>query len=337
MLRATVNEKQSIITEEAPIPQPQDGEMTVRVECALAGAGGGAAGGEGSSRSLACGLSGTVHSAGAGVTAFRAGQQVMFTLGCGCHECPACERGNEGCCGSYARNTVRYGMAQYVLLPAAVVRYNTFLKPDSLSFAQAAFLDPLARLLNGLRRIRIGGDDTVVILGSGYLSLLLLRTLKAAVRPRAVAVCGIGEHRLQKARELGADYTIDPQKEDLTAAVMRITEGYGAQAVIDTASIPAAWDSMLGLASKAASLLFCGDGPSGHKLQLDATRVHYDQMTLCGVCGCSSADALKACELLSQGTVDPAPMIGASFPLAEAGSAFLRLTDGQDTVCTVIP
>src|SRR5690606_16350431 len=95
--------------------------------------------------------------------------------------------------------------ADYVLLPAKVVRQHLFRKPEHLSFAEAALLEPLACIVRGWRRL--GRPESVVIIGVGAIGLLHVAVGKALGCPSVTAVGG-RQSGLELARALGADRVI---------------------------------------------------------------------------------------------------------------------------------
>lgn len=337
MIRATVNASRSAVIEDVPIPQARPGEIVLKVECALTCGKDKLAWNNGEQTPLGREFSGTVHQVGAGVTKFAAGQAVMTTCSSSCHTCFSCQRGREGYCEHFADNATQHGMAQYAVLSPAVVEHNTFIKPANLSFVQAAFLEPLSLVMSDLRQLTIHPEDVIIIMGSGALGLLQLLAIKATASPKAIIMVGTNASHLQQARQLGADYTINAQSEDVEAAVKRYTADYGAQIVIDNANIPETWDTLMNLVSKAATLLICGGCPNEHLLELDTARVHYDQMTIIGSSNYSGTDVEQAYQLLASGCLDPSPLITASVPLAEVNEAFKRLAQGDSVKFAILP
>ncbi|MBQ7568589.1 zinc-binding dehydrogenase [bacterium] len=335
MIYASIKDQQNAILEEAPIPQPQEDEIVVKVACALTSENDRRAWASGADTAIGSAISGTVHAVGAKVSKFEVGQEIMCARSGSCHKCGNCLRQREHYCDSFDKNAIQHGLAQYALLSADVTEYSTFAKPDSLSFAKAAFLEPMSQVMHGLRQLTIHPDDTIVILGGGTLGLLYLLAIKATAQPQSVILVSTKQQHLEIASRIGADYAdymVNPSEENLQEAIMRYTNGYGAQIVIDCAGTPEVWESMLGLASKAATLLFSGGFSSGYKLQLDTTRVHYDQMTLIGACNYSSEDVAEAQRLLASGEINTQHLISGTLPLSEINSAFRKLTaDGAIT------
>ncbi|MDO5295706.1 MAG: zinc-binding dehydrogenase [bacterium] len=337
MLRAVINNKQNAVVEEVPLPQPQDNEIVIKIASALTCGSDKISWCSGTRLAIGREFSGTVHAVGANVHKFQVGQAVMTTCCSSCHKCDYCLRGKESYCANFDDHSAIHGIAQFVLLPADVVAYNTFLKPDSLSFTQAAFLEPLSLVMHSLNQLTIHNEDTVVILGSGALGLLQLLAIKATASPQRIILVDTENHSLYLARQLGADHTVNSHEENLQEAIKRYTQNYGAQIIIDNANVPESWDCMLSLASKAATLLTCGGCPSEHLLQLDATRVHYDQMTILGACNYSSQDVAQAQRLLASGALDPQPLVTASLPLTDINKAFQELSLGEAIKFAIIP
>ncbi len=91
---------------------------------------------------------------------------------------------------------------------------------DNLSYEEGALLEPLYGVLGGMRSLDLKPGDTVVVLGLGPIGLLYVQAAKIGM---ASAIIGIGHHenRIQKARELGADFVINSLKEDMVKSVLK--------------------------------------------------------------------------------------------------------------------
>ncbi len=337
MLRAVVNGKRHLECIEVAKPEPGPGEMVIEVKCALTCGSDKVAWINGNATPIGREFSGIVHSVGKGVEEFQVGQAVMTTYSASCHECSACARQHESYCDKFSVNAAEHGFSQYVKLAADVVKYHTFPKPDSMSFACAAFLEPLALTVHTLVQPVIKTEDTVVILGSGALGLLQLITLRKLYNPAQIILVSNEPLHLDLAQKLGATHVINAHGDNLRQIVRLYTDDYGAQLIIDNAGVPESWDSMLSLASKAATILTCGGCPSDYNLSVDATCLHYDQITFLGSCNYNRVDVLKAFDLLVSGQINPMPLITASLPIQDLDSAFSKLANGEGVKFAIDP
>ena len=181
---------------------------------------------------------GEVVEVGEGVSEFKVGDRVAGEAHKGCGYCRNCLRGNYTICLNYGRAETghrHYGFTQ----PGANCEYNAYhVKAvhkiaDSLCFAHASLLDTAGVAMHGIKLIGITPGGTVAIYGPGPIGLCAMQIVKG-MGARTVIMVG-RRHRLQVAREIGADFVIDFEKEDPVKRIMEITGGIGADEVLECA------------------------------------------------------------------------------------------------------
>jgi L-iditol 2-dehydrogenase len=131
------------------------------------------------------------------------------------------------------------GFAEYVAVPAWLLHRI----PEGVSYEEAALLEPMAIAVHGiLERAKVEPEDFVVVLGCGPLGLLALQLAKSEGASR-VFITGVNQDeklRLRIAEKLGADRTINVQKEDPVMIVKEMTRGIGADLVVELSGSPGA-------------------------------------------------------------------------------------------------
>ncbi|WP_020619779.1 zinc-dependent alcohol dehydrogenase family protein [Paenibacillus daejeonensis] len=251
---------------EVPIPQPGQGEVLIRMKASAICRsdmslyyGNPVVGGEAAT-------SGCIHPGhepageiveiGAGVERFKNGDRVAVYLAIGCGECAHCKSGYKMFCTDW--QCIGFdkhgGDADYVVVPEE----NCMRIPDEMSYLVAAVsTDAVGTLYHAQKRLAINGRDTLVIFGMGPMGgagVMVARGLGATV----IAVDMLDE-RLEMAKELGAEYTING-KEDVLARIMELTGGRGADAVIDCSGSPHAQNTALNSLRAHGRAAFIGEG-----------------------------------------------------------------------------
>ncbi|MFO7697791.1 MAG: alcohol dehydrogenase catalytic domain-containing protein [Anaerolineae bacterium] len=152
-----------------------------------------------------------------------------------CGECYWCRHGQYNLCDPHAVfGIVKHngGWARHMVYPKGSIVHKV---PDSIAWADAAIVEPLACALHGVNRARIQFGETVVVMGCGAIGLLMLQGAKLK-NPRQVIAVDLNDHRLDVARDLGADITINPLHEDALERVRSVTEdGIGCDVVLEVA------------------------------------------------------------------------------------------------------
>ena len=128
--------------------------------------------------------------------------------------------------------------------------------PDGLSDEIASILSVARVALHGSRRGRIEFGDTVAVVGMGLMGQLAIQHARLSGATTTIAV-DTDEWRLNLAKELGADHTINPEHEDATEKIGRLTEG-GADVVLETAGAPSAVPVAISLARYGARVVIVG-------------------------------------------------------------------------------
>jgi NADPH:quinone reductase-like Zn-dependent oxidoreductase len=198
--------------------------------------------------------------------------------------------------------------------------------PDSLSFEEAAafplVFETAYRMLVARARLRPGEWVLVWGIGGGVATaaLSLAKALGAAV-----AVTSSSDDKLDRARELGADAAFNHEREDVVAAIRELTEGRGADVVVDDVG-EATWRRSLEAARVEGRIVVCG-ATTGANPPAALHRVWWKQLSILGSTMGTPEDFRAAMELVVAGRARP--VIDAVFPLAEARSAHERLEAGE--------
>ena len=168
---------------------------------------------------------GIVAAVGDGVIAFHPGDRVTFDSTVFCGACPFCLRGEMNLCdrrqvigvscGEYRRNGA---FAEYVTVPEQIVHRL----PDSMSFAEAAMLEPVSVALHAVKVSEIRGGETALVIGAGMIGLLTLQAARAAGCSR-ILIADVDATRLRLADSLGATETLHVSGDDLVKEVLRRT------------------------------------------------------------------------------------------------------------------
>jgi L-iditol 2-dehydrogenase len=320
--------------EEVPTPSPGRGEILVRIGSALT-----------------CGTdlktyrrghpvimketpalfghewAGTVAVIGEGVEAFQVGDRVVGANSAPCHRCFPCLLGRVNLCEDLQFLNGAY--AEYIRVPARIVRENLLHLPPHLSFAQAALVEPLACAIHGIERSGATLGQTLCIFGAGPMGLLL--TLLGKLRGCRVILIGKRELRLKKGEELGADVVLDATKgSDVVAETRRLTPGSrGADVTIEATGRPEVWEQAVEVTRKAGTVVLFGGCEPGTTFRVDTRRMHYEELTLLGVFHHTPRYIREALRLLSEGRIDGDPLLTHRMRLSSLPEAFELLSRGE--------
>ncbi|HSG81016.1 MAG TPA: zinc-binding dehydrogenase [Gemmatimonadota bacterium] len=299
--------------ESAPVPEPADGELVARVSVALTCGTDLKTFQRGHARLKVPGLlghewSGVVEAVGDGVTAFRPGDRIVATPTAPCGDCVYCLRGAENLCLHLFEDMAMGAYGEYILVPRQVVNRNAYRVPAEVSDFDAAFLEPLACTVHGADLVQLGGDRSIVFLGDGAIALLFAQVARLRGAGQVILV---GKHtdRLEIARQVGVDQVVDGKRGDVVAAVDALTDGLGADVVVECVGRPEAWEEAVALARRGGEVLLFGGCEKGSTACVDTERVHYEEITLKGGFHYTPDSVRRAWELITSGAMRLDPLV----------------------------
>lgn len=271
---------------------------------------------------LGCDVAGVVREVGELVTWVKPGDEVMLQPGVACGHCAECLAGRDNMCDGY--DIIGYGRDGGYAELVAVPGINIIPKPKNLSWEEAAAL-PLVTLtawhmLMARAHVQPGEHVLVHAAGSGVgsVGIQIAKLLGARVITTASS-----EEKLTKARELGADETIDYTQADWPKEVRRLTNGRGVDVVFEHTGA-ATWPGSILSLKKGGRLVTCG-ATSGFDAKTDLRHVFYRHLTILGSMMGSKADLLAAMKFIESGKIRA--VVDQILPLSEARKAHELMED----------
>lgn len=246
-------------------------------------------------------MAGVIERVGEGVAGVHPGERVVVCPIIACGECYFCLIGRRNRC--LKRVTLGYdedgGFATYVRVPAALVSMGHVIKIDSeIDDEVAAMTEPFACVLNSLESCRVQPGSTMVIIGAGPMGLMHL-VLGRALGAARIIISDPVEARLKAAAELGATVCINPERHDLIRETLAMTGGLGADAGFLSVGNVQPVEAGLGAVRKQGYFNFFAGFPPGSRLDIDANRIHYDELFLTGTQNANTDQYVRAARLLS--------------------------------------
>ncbi|MCF3944110.1 zinc-dependent alcohol dehydrogenase [Oceanobacillus alkalisoli] len=257
-----------------------------------------------------------------------------------CGECSACQVGRTSECTEVLnpfkdQNKEGYyghlGFATYDVKDAnAVIKMN-----PKLPFNEAGFLEPLATVVGGLRRLRITAMERVVVIGAGTMGVL--NALAAKAYGADVIVTEMMDKKIEAARAMGLN-VIDVKEHDPVERVKELTDGEGADAIILAVGNTKANDQALEMVKNLnGKLLLFAAGYPAPKLNVDSNLVHYRKMELIGTYGADILDFNISASLLNEGRVNVSKLVETNILLEDIQKAYeIASTQGSYRVSVLL-
>jgi L-gulonate 5-dehydrogenase len=260
-------------------------------------------------------FAGVVTSLGAGVTGLLVGDHVVADPVISCGACYPCRVGRPNVCANLEVIGVHRdgGFRAVAIVPEA----NAVKVDSGLSLDVAALAEPLAVAANVLWRTECGKDDVVLVYGAGTVGITVLQVAK--MRGARCIVADIDADRLKRAREFGADVTINSRERPVAEAVAGELDGLGPSVVIDGAGVPALLAEACRVAAPAGRIGLLGFSaePSAGSQQ----EIVRKELTLAGS-RLNRRFIPDVVRWLESGALKPAGMITQTFAAEDARAAF---------------
>ena len=270
---------------------------------------------------------GVVDAVGSEVRAVRPGDRVMINPGIPDYTCEYCRAGEQSLCRSYGilGEHLPGTMAQYVVVPEQnLATIPTLAKPLTWVEAAAFSLVTLTAWRMLVTRAQVVAGETVLIWGiGGGVALAALRIAK--LKGARVIVTSSHDGKLEQAKRLGADVTLNHTTHKVSQEVRTLTERRGADVVIDSVG-EATWDESLRSLGRGGRLVTCGS-TSGPHVTLDLRRAFWHQWSILGSTMGNDAEYREIVRLLGAGELRP--VVDHVFPFTEVRAAFERLDRGE--------
>lgn len=273
-------------------------------------------------------FAGIVDQVGENVTEFKVGDRVVAANSAPCGECFYCRKQEYNLCENL--DLLNGAYAQYITVPARIVKKNMLIIPENLSFERAAFCEPLANVVHGAVRTGIKKGDSVGIIGIGPIGLMFARIAK--LMGARVIVAGRNPMKLQAAEDFAkADEIIDLKKYKNPVKIFKSfsDEGRGLDVAIECVGLPEIWEEIFECVRPGGTVHFFGGCKSGSKVSFDTTKMHYGDIKMMSVFHHTPEYFRKALEYIASGEVEVEKLITASLPLEKVEYAMNQHIEGN--------
>jgi L-iditol 2-dehydrogenase len=279
-------------------------------------------------------VSGLVEEVGPGVEGIEPGTPVVVANSAPCGICEFCRRGRESLCDDLLFWNGAY--AELGTIPARIVATNVLTLPRGLDFAAAAMTEPLACVVRGVEESRVSAGQSVAVLGVGPVGRMLVTLCR--LRGARVTAVGRNLERLEAARSAGAAEVIAAETGDDLGRQLRerSPDGRGFEVVIEAAGQAETSGAALLAVRKGGLVNLFAGCPAGTRLELDAERLHYEEVTVTSTFHHTPRSFREALRLIAEGQLDTASLVTARAPLEELPEVLRRMSHGSVGLKTAI-
>ncbi|MDP7079175.1 MAG: alcohol dehydrogenase catalytic domain-containing protein [Candidatus Undinarchaeales archaeon] len=262
---------------------------------------------------------GVVAQAGDSVTHLQEGDAVVIDPNVTCGTCFFCRNGMSNQCDALDTGTTlgifrHGGFARFNVAPSHMV----YKAPKDMDMTAAALVEPLSCVLNGVKNAAIQPEDTVVVLGAGPIGLLFTNVLSHLAS--LLIVSEVDDLRAGKARQF-TPHVLDPKETDIGKEVRSLTDGRGANVVVDATGV--LMGDALGLVAKGGKVVLFGMN-SAHTAAIRPYDITRNEIQVIGTY-IANRTVVPAMTMLHQGRIDVEHYVDTVLPLDDIYDGFRRL------------
>ncbi|MDR0470313.1 MAG: zinc-binding dehydrogenase, partial [Nitrososphaerota archaeon] len=213
------------------------------------------------------------------------------------------------------------------------VEHGIYRLPDSMSFEEGTFIEPLACVSRGQRLTGLKKEDTVLIIGSGISGILHAQLAKYR-GVENIIVADINPYRLELAKKFGAHHALDA-KTNLPEKLRELTGHLADQVIVCTGALSAAMASMDCVENGGSILFFAVPDPTV-KLQVPINQFWRNEITMRTSYGASPNDIEDALSVLATGKLNVKDMITHRLPLTEAQEGFRLMAEAGNSLKVIL-
>lgn len=324
---------QDIRIEDVPTPRPGPDEMLVKV--------------------ISCGICGSdivewyrlpraplvpgheigaeVVEVGQAVKKFNPGDRVFVAPKVPCMQCEYCKNGHYPACTNI-KERLPGGFAEYVLVPNTLIENGAYRLPDSISYDQSTFIEPLACVVRAQRLAGVQQGQTVMVFGCGMSGLLHIKLAKA--ENCQVIATDVNARRLELAAGLNAEITIDATEN--VAERLLYANDRKADVVILCTSAMSAVDQAWKCVDKGGVIVFFAVPGPDRQISIPLNDFWTKEIKILTSYYCGPPDIIDAIDLIESETVKVDDMITHRLPLKDVTRGFQLVLDGTESIKVII-
>ncbi|WP_068471783.1 zinc-binding alcohol dehydrogenase family protein [Saccharicrinis aurantiacus] len=274
-------------------------------------------------------LSGIVTALGANVPDhIKVGTQAAITPQTACGTCSSCKNNRPNACRyNETLGVQRDGaLTEYIAVP-----WQKLVIDDSLSATKLALLEPLAVGFHASKRGQVKKGDKVVVLGCGVIGIGAIAG--SAFREGEVIAVDLVDEKLEKAKVAGATHVINSSKENVQERLQELTDGHGADVIIEAAGNPITYKLAFDEISFTGRIVYIGYTPN--PVSYETKFFVLKELDVRGSRGSEKEDFEHVLQAVKSGKIDPEEIVSHTFPFEKSDEA-IKLWDADPSTVTKI-
>lgn len=277
-------------------------------------------------------MSGTIEEIGKKVKNFKIGDRVFVSHHVPCFDCYYCKNEKHSACSFLHKgNFYPGGFSEYIKIPEENIEFGTFLLPETMSYNEAAMIEPMACAVAGQKMLSLKRNDTILILGSGISGLCHI--MLAKLKGLNIISTDISDYRLEMARNFGSDLSIHANKIN-PDKIRDFNNGRLAEKVIVCAGSQSAVDNAFEYIDRKGEILFFSI-PSDD-IRLPSSDLWRNEVSLFFSYGATTQDIDSTINLYKKDKIEFKQMITHEIELSNILEGFKLVENANESIKVVV-
>lgn len=246
-----------------------------------------------------------------------------------CGQCPACRNSRPNACEfNETMGVQRNGaMSEYIVVP-----WEKVIADDAISVRDFALVEPMSVGFHAVCRADVTDIDTVMVIGCGMIGVGAI--VRAAVRGAKVVAVDVDDKKLDLAKRLGAGYVINSRTENLQERIREITDGRGADVVIEAVGRPETYLASISEVAFTGRVVYIGYAKE--KIPFDTSYFVKKELNIMGSRNAMPNDFKAVMEYMKKGHCPTDELISAVYAPEEAQKALDRWNEKPSEIFRIL-
>lgn len=281
-------------------------------------------------------ISGTIIGKGKNVNDFDVGDRVFVHHHASCEECYFCKHGNYTMCEKFVDSLEPCGLSEKFLVPSWILKKGTIIKiPDSMTFEEAAMIEPLACCFRALQKISASNNDSVVIFGAGSIGAMH-GMLAKFFGVKKIFFIDPNESRLDFIEKNNIGIPLRFNNKENKQVILDQTDNRGTDLAIIATSNMNTIKKAADLLRKGGKVLLFGEPNKDCTIEIDFSRIYSKEISIIPTYAASKNDVEQAFDLINKKLVNVEQLITHQYPLSQLNQALQQAKSGNNSMKIVI-
>ena len=280
-------------------------------------------------------ITGDVVKTGKSVTKYKVGDRVFVSHHVSCNTCEYCKNDQHTLCDTlHSTNFFPGGFAEYLRVPPINVDHGVYVLPDTISYHEGVFIEPLACVIRGMHIAKFTKGKTIAILGSGMSGLLHILLAKAW-GAKTIFATDVVKYRLDMAKKTGADIVLNA-KDNIAKKIRQHNNGKLPDLIVVCTGSPLAMKQAYEIVGRGGTILFFAPTEPGIDIPTPLFDLWNKGITIVTTYAGGQKDINEAITLLEKKQLPISQLITHVLPLTKAAEGFKLVAEAQDSIKVIL-